>query len=110
MARALVCQATGDYLGMADALGYWRDDSALDGHSRMYAVLWRPLLVEGLVGSGQPESSGVSRTFLYSNPQAAPPWPTPWQTPRRGRHRTWPAGTPSRRRPGGNALSTPRTY
>ena len=29
MARALVCQATGDYLGMADALGYWRDDSVL---------------------------------------------------------------------------------
>jgi hypothetical protein len=50
MARALVCQATGDYLGMADALGYWRDGSALDGRSRMYAVLWRPPLVEGLVG------------------------------------------------------------
>ena len=31
MARALVCQASGDYLGMADALGYWRDDAALDG-------------------------------------------------------------------------------
>src|SRR5271165_467783 len=53
MARALVCQATGDYLGMADALGFWRDDSALDGRSRVYAVLWRPLLAEGLVGSGQ---------------------------------------------------------
>ena len=55
MARALVCQAAGDYLGMADALGYWQDDAALDGRSRMYAVLWRPLLVEGLVGSGQSE-------------------------------------------------------
>ena len=53
MARALVCQASGDYLGMADALGHWRDDSVLDGRSRVYAVLWRPLLVEGLVGSGQ---------------------------------------------------------
>ena len=53
MARALVCQATSDYLGMADALGHWRDDSALDGRSRAYAVLWRPLLAEGLVGSGQ---------------------------------------------------------
>jgi DNA-binding CsgD family transcriptional regulator len=55
MARALVCQAAGDYLGMADALGHWRDDAALDGRSRVYAVLWRPLLVEGLVGSGQTE-------------------------------------------------------
>jgi DNA-binding CsgD family transcriptional regulator len=53
MARALACQATGDYLGMADALGPWRDDAALDGRTRMDAVLWRPLLAEGLIGSGQ---------------------------------------------------------
>jgi DNA-binding CsgD family transcriptional regulator len=53
MARALVCQAAGDYLGMANALGPWRDDAPLDGRSRRYAVLWRPLLAEGLVGSGQ---------------------------------------------------------
>ena len=39
MARALVHQASGDYLGMADALGPWRDGSALDGRSRVYAVL-----------------------------------------------------------------------
>src|SRR6476661_8753911 len=51
MARALVYQAAGDYLGMADALAHWRDDAALDGRSRTYAVLWRPLLIEGLVGS-----------------------------------------------------------
>ncbi|MGP0025794.1 MAG: LuxR C-terminal-related transcriptional regulator, partial [Streptosporangiaceae bacterium] len=60
MARALVCQASGDYLGMADALGYWRDGSALDGRSRVYAVLWRPLLVEGLVGSGQSEQAAAA--------------------------------------------------
>jgi DNA-binding CsgD family transcriptional regulator len=59
MARALVCQASGDYLGMADALVPWRDDSALDGRSRTYAVLWRPLLAEGLVGSGQLEQAAV---------------------------------------------------
>ncbi len=59
MARALVCQASGDYLGMADALVPWRDDSALDGRSRTYAVLWRPLLAEGLVGSGQSEQAAV---------------------------------------------------
>ena len=53
MARALVCQAAGDYLGMADALGPWQDDAVLDGRSRLYAVLWRPLLAEGLIGSGQ---------------------------------------------------------
>jgi DNA-binding CsgD family transcriptional regulator len=53
MARALVCQASGDYPGMAGALGPWQDDAALDGHGRMYAMLWRPLLAEGLIGSGQ---------------------------------------------------------
>jgi DNA-binding CsgD family transcriptional regulator len=53
IARALCCQAVGDYLGMADALGRWQDDSDLDARSRLYATLWRPLLVEGLVGSGQ---------------------------------------------------------
>ena len=59
MARALVCQAPGDYLGMADALGHWQDEEALDGRSRVYAVLWRPLLAEGLVGSGQPEQAAA---------------------------------------------------
>ena len=53
MARALVCQAAADYLGMADALGPWQDDAAIDSRTRMYAVLWRPLLAEGLLGSGQ---------------------------------------------------------
>jgi DNA-binding CsgD family transcriptional regulator len=57
MARALICQASGDYLGMADALGYWRDASALDGRSRRDSALWRPLLAEGLIGSGQTESA-----------------------------------------------------
>ena len=53
IARALVCQAAGDYLGMADALGSWQDAAALDGRSRVWGVLWRPLLAEGLAGSGQ---------------------------------------------------------
>ena len=59
MARALVCQAAGDYLGMAGALEPWRDDAALDERSRLYAVLWRPLLAEGLVGSGQAEQAAA---------------------------------------------------
>jgi len=53
MARALVAQSAGDYLGMADALGPWQDAAGLDGRSRGLAVLWRPLLAEGLIGSGQ---------------------------------------------------------
>ena len=52
MARALVDQATGDYLGMADALGPWVGPD-LDARSRMFAVFWQPLLAEGLIGSGQ---------------------------------------------------------
>jgi DNA-binding CsgD family transcriptional regulator len=59
MARALVCQAAGDYLGMADALGPWQDGAVLDGRSRLTAVLWRPLLAEGLVGSGQLEQAAA---------------------------------------------------
>jgi DNA-binding CsgD family transcriptional regulator len=59
MARALVCQAAGDYLGMAGALGPWQDDAALDSRSRLYGVLWRPLLAEGLLGSGQADQAAA---------------------------------------------------
>ena len=90
MARALVCQATGDYLGMADALGYWRDDSVLDGRSRVYAVLWRPLLVEGLVGSGQTGQAAAAldqlrvdgRQASYLQPALA--WLDGWLAEQRG--------------------------
>jgi DNA-binding CsgD family transcriptional regulator len=90
MARALVCQADGDYLGMADALGHWRDDAALDGRSRVYAVLWRPLLIEGLVGSGQTESAaavldqlrGSSSQVGYLRPGLA--WLEGWLAEQRG--------------------------
>jgi ATP/maltotriose-dependent transcriptional regulator MalT len=58
MARALVCQASGDYLGMADAFAPWCD-APVDGRSRRDAVLWRPLLAEGLVGSGQLEQAAA---------------------------------------------------
>jgi DNA-binding CsgD family transcriptional regulator len=70
MARALVCQASGDYLGMADALEYWRDDAALDGRSRRDAVLWRPLLAEGLIGSGQAEPAAAVLARLRADSQA----------------------------------------
>jgi hypothetical protein len=53
MARALVAQGSGDYLGMADALGPWQQDSAVDERSAVHGALWRPLLAEGLIGSGQ---------------------------------------------------------
>ena len=56
---ALAQYLAGDYLGMADALGSWRDDAILDGRSRTYAMLWRPLLVEGLIGSGQAEQAAA---------------------------------------------------
>ena len=59
MARALVCQASSDHLGMAEALGYWRDDEVLDGRSRRDAALWQPLLAEGLIGSGQAEPAAA---------------------------------------------------
>jgi ATP/maltotriose-dependent transcriptional regulator MalT len=90
MTRALVCQASGDYLGMADALGHWRDGSALDGRSRTYAVLWRPLLVEGLVGSGQSEQAAAALEQLRADSgqasylQPALAWLQGWLTEQRG--------------------------
>ena len=90
MARALVCQASGDYLGMADALGHWQDEETLDGRSRMYAVLWRPLLAEGLVGSGQLEqAASVLGQLRAGNTQAgylrpALAWLDGWLAEHRG--------------------------
>ncbi len=57
MARALSCQIAGDFQGLVAALHDWLEDQTLDGHSRMNAVLWRPLLIEGLIGSGQHEQA-----------------------------------------------------
>jgi DNA-binding CsgD family transcriptional regulator len=72
MARALVCQAAGDYLGMADALRPWCDDAPLDGRSRRYAVLWHPLLAEGLIGSGQAgQAAGVLDQLRAQSGQAS---------------------------------------
>ena len=67
MAQALVAQAAGDYLGMADALGPWQDDSVLDSRSRQFGILWRPLLAEGLVGSGQTGPAAVVLDQLRGN-------------------------------------------
>ncbi|MFY9930260.1 MAG: AAA family ATPase [Streptosporangiaceae bacterium] len=70
-ARALVCQAAGDYLGMADALGSWQDAAALDGRSRVWGVLWRPLLAEGLAGSGQLDQAAAVLGQLRADNGAA---------------------------------------
>jgi DNA-binding CsgD family transcriptional regulator/antitoxin (DNA-binding transcriptional repressor) of toxin-antitoxin stability system len=89
-ARALICQAAGDYLGMADALGHWADDAALDDRSRMYAVLWRPLLAEGLVGSGQLERAAAVLHQLHAQSgqvsylQPALAWLDGWLAEQRG--------------------------
>jgi hypothetical protein len=68
MARALLCQARGDYQGMAVALGHWQEEAGMDDRSRLYGVLWRPLLVEGLAGSGRLEEPAVALKPL--RPQA----------------------------------------
>ena len=90
MARALACQASEDYLGMADALGPWQDETALDGHSRLAAVLWRPLLAEGLIGSGQlTQAAAVMARMRAENGQVAylqpaTAWLDGWLAERRG--------------------------
>ena len=110
MARALVCQATGDYLGMADALGPWQDDSALDGRTRVYAALWRPLLAEGLVGSGQLDAAGAvlaqlradSGQISYIVPALA--WLEGWLAEQRGAPRRGAGpGTPAAKTPPASA-------
>ena len=89
-ARALVCQAAGDYLGMADALGPWQDEAALDGRSRVYAVLWRPLLAEGLIGSGQLDQAAAVLDGLRTDGskvgylQPALAWLEGWLAEQRG--------------------------
>jgi DNA-binding CsgD family transcriptional regulator len=90
MTRALVCQASADYLGMADALGPWRDGAVLDGRSHMYAVLWRPLLAEGLIGSGQLEQAAAVLGQLRADSgqvgyvQPALAWLDGWLAEQRG--------------------------
>jgi DNA-binding CsgD family transcriptional regulator len=90
MARTLVCQAAGDYLGMADALGPWQDDAALDARSRLYAVLWRPLLAEGLIGSGQAGQAAAVLDRMravdeqVSYPEPALAWLSGWLAEQHG--------------------------
>ncbi len=71
MTRALVCQAASDFGGMADAMGPWHDEAILDGRSRSYGVLWRPLLVEGLVGSGRSDQAAVALGRLRDQAEEA---------------------------------------
>jgi DNA-binding CsgD family transcriptional regulator len=90
MARALVCEASGDYSGMVDALGRWQDETAMDGRTKVYGVLWRPLLVEGLVGSGRTAEAAIAldrlqadgRTVAYLQPALA--WLEGWLAEQRG--------------------------
>ena len=90
MARAVVAQVAGDYLGMADALGPWQDDSHLDDRSRGLAMLWRPLLAEGLVGSGQTGPAAAVLDQLRENVgrasylQPALAWLGGWLAEQRG--------------------------
>jgi DNA-binding CsgD family transcriptional regulator len=72
MAQALVAQGGGDYLGMADALGPWQADSAVDERSAMHGALWRPLLAEGLIGSGQTVQAAAVLGQLETEDQAGP--------------------------------------
>jgi DNA-binding CsgD family transcriptional regulator len=67
MARAMACQAEGDYPGMCDALGPWEEESSLDARTRMFAILWRPLLVEGLIGSAQTGRAALALDKLRSD-------------------------------------------
>src|SRR5262249_18630643 len=90
MARALVCQASGDYPGMADAFGRQPDEAAPDARSRMYAVLGRPLLAEGRLGSAGAEQAAAALEQMraengqVSYLQPALAWLEGWLAEQRG--------------------------
>ena len=90
MARAFVCQAAGDYAGMARTLDHWQDTGALDGRTRVYEVLWRPLLVEGLLGCGRADEAGAALQPLGAQAasghflQPAVAWLEGWLAEERG--------------------------
>jgi DNA-binding CsgD family transcriptional regulator len=90
MARALVCQASGDYAGMVSALGRWQEDSSLDDRTRDYGVLWKPLLVEGLVGSRRREEAAAALELFHEQGdrvrhlQPALAWLEGWLAEQRG--------------------------
>jgi DNA-binding CsgD family transcriptional regulator len=90
MARALVCQAAEDYPGMARALSSWLAADALDNRSRLYAALWRPLLVEGLIGVGDLDQAAAALDRLRTDNgqvsylQPALAWLTGWLAEERG--------------------------
>jgi len=75
---------------MAGALGPWRDDAALDDRTRAWAVLWRPLLAEGLIGSGQTEQAAAVLDQLRAQGgqagylQAALAWLDGWLAEQQG--------------------------
>jgi ATP/maltotriose-dependent transcriptional regulator MalT len=75
---------------MADALEYWRDEPVPDGRSRMDAALWRPLLAEGLIGSGQADRAAIVLSELRASGgqagylQSALAWMDGWLAERQG--------------------------
>ena len=68
----------------------WQDDSVLEGRSRTFAIWWRPLLAEGLIGSGQLERADAVLSLLragstrisYLTPLLA--WLDGWLAEQRG--------------------------
>jgi DNA-binding CsgD family transcriptional regulator len=91
MARALVCQTMGDYSGIADALGRWPEDEILGGRSKSSAVIWQPLLIEGLIGSDRHQEAEAvlgrlsSRAGPRSYLQPALAWLEGWLSEAQGR-------------------------
>jgi len=74
---------------MADALEYWRDETVPDSRSRLDAALWRPLLAEGLIGSGQADRAAAVLGQLRGGDQAgylqpALAWLDGWLAERQG--------------------------
>ncbi len=56
---------------MADVLVPYSDEAAADARTRALAALWRPLLAEGLIGSGEAKKATVVLDQLQENASQA---------------------------------------
>jgi len=90
MTRALIAQAAGDYQAITGAFRPFLDDPPQDSRSRALSVFWRPLLAEGLIGSGLTGPGAALLDQLRANAgqvgwlQPALAWLQGWLAEQRG--------------------------
>lgn len=89
-------QARSDYPAMVDSFGLMREivaDKGMSGRILSWQSWWRPLLVEGLIGTGRLEEAGAELVLMSSVVaetrylRVAQAWLSGWLAERRGEQR-----------------------